>query len=412
MLKLLRATEITSETLEERTTVTESRFKPGYFTRNRKMPFAELLKFLLSMYKTSSQAALNQYFRGKEEHMTQQALSKARNHFDHTPFQKIFCAVRDAAYDEENIADMKRFMGLFLVAVDGSETALPNLPQLCEEFGGTGRCASSPTARMSIAYDVGNDFILDADMTALSTGERKLALRHLEQVGTLLPLKETLFIFDRGYPSKNLILELNQKTNYLMRVKKNFSKSVDAAPMGSSILNLYGISVRVVKLTLPSGETETLITNLFSLETELFLSLYFKRWPVEVKYDIVKNKLELPNFSGFTKNILMQDFWISMYLANMAAIAKAEADLKIQETRKEKNNKYAYQANVNLVIASFREQFALAVFSKSPEERIQKVNAIIYEVAASASPIRPNLNPPRYLHPRSSKFHHNKKSNL
>jgi hypothetical protein len=81
----------------------------------------------------------------------------------------------------------------------------------------------------------------------------------------------------------------------------------------------------------------------------------------------------------------MQDFWISMYLANMAAIAKAEADLKIQETRKEKNNKYAYQANVNLVIASFREQFALAVFSEHPEERIQKVNAIIYEVAASAS---------------------------
>ena len=66
---------------------------------------------------------------------------------------------------------------------------------------------------------------------------------------------------------------------------------------------------------------------------------------------------------------------------------------------------------MNLVIASFREQFALAVFSNSPEERIQNVNAIIYEVAASASPIRPNLNPPRYLHPRSSKFHHNKKSN-
>ena len=126
-------------------------------------------------------------------------MTKARNHFDHTPFQKIFCAVRDAAYDEENIADMKRFMGLFLVAVDGSETALPNLPQLCEEFGGTGRCASSPTARMSIAYDVENDFILDADMTALSTEERKLALRHLEQVGILLPLKETLFIFDRGW---------------------------------------------------------------------------------------------------------------------------------------------------------------------------------------------------------------------
>ena len=35
--------------------------------------------------------------------------------------------------------------------------------------------------RMSIAYDVENDFILDADMTALSTRGRTLALHHLEQ---------------------------------------------------------------------------------------------------------------------------------------------------------------------------------------------------------------------------------------
>ena len=56
--------------------------------------------------------------------------------------------------------------------------------------------------------------------------------------------------------------------------------------------------------------------------------LYFKRCPVEVKYDIVKNKLELPVFGGFTENIILQDFWISRYLANMAAIVKYEADEK------------------------------------------------------------------------------------
>ena len=64
--------------------------------------------------------------------------------------------------------------------------------------------------------------------------------------------------------------------------------------------------------------------------------LYFKRWPVEVKFDIVKNKLEMPCFGGFTENIIMQDFWISMYLANVAAIAKYEADPKIKEQRAEK----------------------------------------------------------------------------
>ena len=36
-----------------------------------------------------------------------------------------------------------------------------------------------------------------------------------------------------------------------------------------------------------------------------------------------------------------------MYLANMAAIVKNEADEKIKDARKDKNNKYEYQANVN-----------------------------------------------------------------
>ena len=46
------------------------------------------------------------------------------------------------------------------------------------------------------------------------------------------------------------------------------------------------------------------------------------KWPVEIKYDIVKNNLELVNFSGRTVNAIMQDFWICMMLANIASIAK------------------------------------------------------------------------------------------
>ena len=123
------------------------------------------------------------------------------------------------------------------------------------------------------------------------------------------------------------------------------------------MITMYGdLSLRIVKFELPSGEIETLLTNLFDIEESEFKELYFKRWPVEVKFDIVKNKLELPNFGGFTD-------WISMYLANMAAIVKNEADEKIKDARKDKNNKYEYQANVNTLIGSLRERLADAVFS-------------------------------------------------
>ncbi|MDE6780545.1 MAG: hypothetical protein K2J40_03690 [Ruminococcus sp.] len=131
------------------------------------------------------------------------------------------------------------------------------------------------------------------------------------------------------------------------------------------------------------------------------------------KFDIIKNKLELPCFGGFTENIIMQDFWVSMYLANMAAISKNEADMKIKAEHKDKNNKYKYQANVNTLIGSLRERLADAIFSRNPLQRSKKLNRIILEIQHSVVPIRPDDGKtPRYENTRNCKFHHNRKSNL
>ncbi|MCI5844517.1 MAG: hypothetical protein MRZ94_01920, partial [Oscillospiraceae bacterium] len=110
-----------------------------------------------------------------------------------------------------------------------------------------------------------------------------------------------------------------------------------------SITMYDNVKVRIVKFVLPSGEIETLMTNLFDLNEAEFKVLYFKRWHIEVKYDVVKNKLEMPCFGGFSENMIMQDFWISMYLANMAAIAKNEADEKIKAERMDSENKNTRQ---------------------------------------------------------------------
>lgn len=203
---------------------------------------------------------------------------------------------------------------------------------------------------------------------------------------------------DRGYASEDLIKFFSEKSNYLFHLRNKFNTEIDALCIGSHEITMYGdVKVHVVKFTLPSGEIETLITNLFDLDESKFKELYFKRWSVEVKFDIVKNKLELPCFGGFAENIIMQDFWISMYLANMTAIARNEADKKIKAERKDKNNKYEYQANVNTLIGSLRERLADAVFSCNPLQRIKKLNRIILEIQNSVVPIRPNAGkPPRY----------------
>ena len=414
MLSLAIAAAISASIVRAASTLNESRFKPQYFTRKRILPFHDLLKLLLSMHKTSSQSALNVFLERKGITMSQQALSKARSKFDHSPFQKLFSAVRDAFYDAKYLDTLHKFHGKFLVAIDGSDTPLPNLPALLEKYGGTGVKASSPTARMSIAYDVLNDFIIDASFSPLTVSERDHAKNHFEAVGKILDLKDCIFIMDRGYASQELIELLSEKSHYLFRLRTKFSTNIDALPLGSHVITMYDdVKVRIVKFTLPSGEIETLMTDLFDLDETEFKDLYFRRWRIEVKYDVVKNKLEMPCFGGFSENVIMQDFWISMYLANVAAIAKNEADEKIKDQRLDKDNKYEYQANVNTLIGSMRDRLADAVFSRNPSQREKKLKRIIDEIQRSVVPVRSDDGSvPRYDNNRSVNFHHNKRSNL
>lgn len=414
MLPINIATAISASIIRAVSTLTESRFKPQYFTRNRLLPFHKILKYLLSMDKSATQIGVNRFLEKDDVTVSQQAVSKARNKFDHTPFMKLFNAIRDAVYDKERIDGLKKYHGKFIFAIDGSETALPNMPTLLEKFGGTGSKSSSPTARMSITYDVLNDIIVDAAFNPLTISERKHAENHITSVEKIINLKQIIFIMDRGYASRKLIELFSEKSYYLFRLRSKFNNDIDTLPLGDHVITMYDdLKVRIIKFELPSGEIETLMTNIFDLDVSEFKELYFKRWRIEVKYDVVKNKLEMPSFGGFTENVIRQDFWISMYLANMAAIAKSEADEKIKDARKEKDNNYDYQANVNNIIGSLRERLADAVFSRNPAHRQKKLERIILEIQRAVVPIRPDDgNTPRYENTRKTSFHHNKKHNL
>ena len=118
-------------------TLEEARTETRHFTRSRKMPFARLLECLLRGSKGATQSVLNEFFQGLEGgiHMTQQALSKARTHFDHSPFLKAFYEVVNAEYNLTNDPNLPRRYGYKFLAVDGSIIALPNLPELKKLFG-------------------------------------------------------------------------------------------------------------------------------------------------------------------------------------------------------------------------------------------------------------------------------------
>ena len=392
-----------------------ARKKPSDFTRNRKMPFGEVVLFMLTSAKCSTQCSLRRFFAalGKEVSMKQQSFSEARAKINVSAFVQLFQLTVGAM--TENLCET--WGGYLVYAVDGSKIALPSDKGLLAHFGPAGRGGASPTAQASILYDVPNDIVVDALIGPMSVDERTMASRHIENCKGFAPGADKLFIFDRGYPSFGLVEDLESGGfSYVMRVRSKFSVEIDAqeAPDGHAWLEQDGkrIRVRVVKFDLDSGVTETLITNLAdeSLDVAAFKKLYFMRWPVETKYDVVKNKLQIENFTSRTVEGVEQDFYAAMYLTNVAAAAASDAQAEIDGAREGKNNKYKYKANVNELIGVLKDRLVFALAEDSPRKQAKLIQKIIDEVTMSVTPVREGRSVPRNS-PRKCKFHHNRKAN-
>lgn len=395
------------EMLSDKKLLEKSRFKETDFTRERKMPFRKLVLYMLNIPKESASAALQKFYRLLgEEAPTQQAFSKARNKINHLPFLKTF------EITASEVAAEKRFRGYILNAVDSSLIALPQTKQLIKYFGATGEGNKSPTARASIRLDILNDIIRDAHISPITIAERKHARVFLKNQGSD---DKQINIYDRGYFAWNFIFEhMEKEVNFLFRIKSKFNVKIDELPLGDHILELSinkkPIVIRVIKFFLPSGELETLVTDVFDedLNEEDFKELYFLRWKIETKYDIVKNKLCLENFTGLSPNCIRQDFFAHMTVANLVAIAKMEADEKIMESRKDKNNKYEYVANVNFIIGSIKDLLVIYTLFQNEPIGMRAMTELLKTVQKCVVPIRPNRSFPRKL-PRKAKFHYNSK---
>jgi hypothetical protein len=223
-----------------------------------------------------------------------------------------------------------------------------------------------------------------------------------------------LIIFDRGYPSADFIRFLQENNLfYLMRCPSKWNVEVDETLSPDTLVTLSnGVTIRAVRFTLPTTEEETLITNLFDLSFHAFPDLYFMRWPIETKYDIVKNKLELENFSGYSPNAIRQDFWVSMLLCNVVSVAKKEAGIIVNNARESKENRHVYVPNINQLIGSLKDQFVVACRLPSASVRSERIDQIVLEISRSVVPVRPGRSFWRNPWPRKSKFHFNLKSNV
>lgn len=417
------------------TTMNNSQFKSRHrkfsrdFTRKRVLGFVDLLVIQLRRVVLSLSVELEKFlsFLGDPGSFSKQAFSQARQNLLHTAFLELH---------EQFVTDYygaghhpKLYKGKYqLLAVDGSLLQLPESPTLAHHFGRWKN--KSPhlmvMGRLSIIYDVLNRMVLKGQLDANQYGERVQFFQlyqSIEQAG-LLSQYPSLFLMDRGYPSFEVCKRLDvNKQFFVIRCRADFCKEVKEfvaedvdekllylSPKPWQLCGTYypsayqeDLQLRVVRILLPSGEYEYLLTNT-DFDADTLSELYQLRWGAETFYGFLKQTLQLENFSAKTKEGVLQDCYASLLTANLAQLLIEEAEEEMQQEQAGKNNKYRYQINKNVAMGILRDQIP-PLFSQL-ENLASKLELLRKKIKRYKIPIVPGRNFPRKKARRTRRKYH------
>ena len=297
--------------------VAKFKMKEQDFTRNRKQPFLSTLLLMINQLRKSLAVEIdgfvrffNDKFSAGISHFTSSAFIQNRKKINPDVFKHLTAIIIDNFYTPDN-EDLKLLRGFRVLACDCSIITLPFTSELKEQYGVVKNVSTLDIAqaKVSVLYDVLNELVLDIDLDKPRFSERDLALRHRH-----CWQPNDLIIYDRGYPSFEFINEhIRSGIDCLIRAKTAHSQLIktfiasgkksettlmypdqDKSFKGKPYTRKHSIQVRLIRVDLPSGEIEVLITTLLDSRkypTKMFMKLYFMRWKVETFYDELKNKL-------------------------------------------------------------------------------------------------------------------------
>jgi hypothetical protein len=380
------------------------------FSRKRKQSFSSTVLFLVNLSTKSLSLEIENFVGLFKIYLDIKAFTKSafvqyRKKIKPEIFRDLSMVIVNEFYTDNELG-VKLWNGFRLLAVDGSRLTLPNTEKLKQIYGQTNNQEQIGVVqgRVSVLYDLINKYVIDGILSPLAIGEGQLALQHLLQVK-----ENDMVIYDRGYPSFHLIYEhIKQGSDFLIRAKISFSnvtsefiksgKSTETVPIypGKNVKitdkqydKNASVKVRLIRVDLPSGEVELLITSLLDTtkyKNFIFKELYFKRWGVESFYDELKNKLKVEYFSGYSSQSILQDFYAALFVSNVQTLIVSELTDEINEQTQ--GAKYKYKVNSNLSYGFLKNRIVTLFFSGNEmDETIKELKALYKK---HIIPIRPN----------------------
>lgn len=384
------------------------------FTRNRKITPKDLILYTLNNRGKTNKMELYDFIQDCNlDEISAPGMLKQREKLNEEIFKELTKESLERFYGEFP-QEVKTYKGYIISAIDGSDCEVPNTKETRERYKSIHSTKENRVARIKLSncYDVMNGYVLDTEIAEYKHWELELAVKHMENVNYISQYFPLIYVMDRGYFSLAVIYHLiKEKKNFVIRLNKNFLKQETKSMKSNDevieikyqydrirnfkdkdeeFYNFYEngntISLRFVNIELPTGEIETIITNIpkEELTTDDIDKIYQLRWGIETNYHELKESMMITNISSSKDTIIKQEIYSQMTVCNIVRSIANDLEAQI----KQEGFKHPMKVNFNMAVG-FVKRFLIRILIEEDEKKRQELSDKLFDnVLKNLIPIR------------------------
>lgn len=151
-------------------------------------------------------------------------------------------------------------------------------------------------------------------------------------------------------------------------------------------------SLRLIRVRLPSGQSEVLATSLLGQErfpAHAFAALYHRRWRIEECFKVLKCRLAVEHFSGELPESVRQDFLAKVWLGNLVASFAYLATTTLQDGEKRSR----FLPNMSYAISAVRAALPRLLYRARGSTSL--LRELLHLIARTLEWVRPHRSFPR-----------------
>ena len=286
------------------------------FTRKRKCSFESLILLLLTMESHSLKRELRRFFpKAGANVMTRSALVQQRAKLNETAFPFLFYQLND------DLPFRRLYKGYHLLACDGSDVNIPPLDNYIKtKVPSNTEGVAFHQMHLNAIYDILEERYVDISVQGKAVANERAAF--LDFVNRNPLQGKSIYIADRGYFSLNVLAHLiESSSSFLLRmnVANIRSSFIKYGYCKEDRTTMYPIGARLVKLMLPTGEAEYLLTDLPRNKFDIaeLRILYNLRWGIETSFRFLKYNMALISFHSVRRDFILQEIYAKIILYNL-----------------------------------------------------------------------------------------------